>query len=166
MLSGSIEQIISAVSNAWTDAARLRLYRHAPNTGGAANRGRRADATGRGCAPCADGPPRRNGISIRAHGKTWGFHDVLFAGKPVTLGRPLASYVMENVAVQKFLFAARISCPNRRRVEHFSFTIRSRNRLDQIKKVVITTQEFGAHGSSINPARSTIRRTAITASST
>ena len=33
MLSGSIEQIISAVSNAWTDGGALRLYRHAPNTG-------------------------------------------------------------------------------------------------------------------------------------
>ena len=29
--------------------------------------------------------------------KTWGFYDVLFKGKPFKLGRPLGSYVMENV---------------------------------------------------------------------
>lgn len=29
--------------------------------------------------------------------KGWGFQDVLFGGKPITLGRPFGSYVMENV---------------------------------------------------------------------
>ena len=29
--------------------------------------------------------------------KQWGFYDVLFKGKPFTLGRPFGSYVMENV---------------------------------------------------------------------
>ena len=33
MLGGSIEQIVSALSNAWTDGGALRVYRHAPNTG-------------------------------------------------------------------------------------------------------------------------------------
>ncbi|HWH79581.1 MAG TPA: MmgE/PrpD family protein, partial [Candidatus Binatus sp.] len=33
MLGGSKKQIISALSNAWTDGGALRLYRHAPNTG-------------------------------------------------------------------------------------------------------------------------------------
>ena len=33
MLGGNKEQILSAVSNAWTDGGSLRLYRHAPNTG-------------------------------------------------------------------------------------------------------------------------------------
>src|SRR5918996_3445493 len=31
MLGGSKEQIVSAISNAWTDGGSLRLYRHAPH---------------------------------------------------------------------------------------------------------------------------------------
>ena len=33
MLGGNKNQIISALSNAWTDGGALRLYRHTPNTG-------------------------------------------------------------------------------------------------------------------------------------
>ncbi|HTF93807.1 MAG TPA: MmgE/PrpD family protein, partial [Verrucomicrobiae bacterium] len=32
MLGGNQEQILSALSNAWTDGGALRLYRHTPNT--------------------------------------------------------------------------------------------------------------------------------------
>src|SRR5215471_4035877 len=33
MLGGSLEQVVNAVSNAWTDGGALRTCRHAPNTG-------------------------------------------------------------------------------------------------------------------------------------
>src|SRR4029077_1478282 len=33
MLSGTLEQVVNAVSNAWIDGGALRTYRHAPNTG-------------------------------------------------------------------------------------------------------------------------------------
>src|SRR5437867_11729990 len=33
MLGGTKDQIVSAVSNSWTDGGSLRVYRHSPNTG-------------------------------------------------------------------------------------------------------------------------------------
>jgi 2-methylcitrate dehydratase len=138
MLSGSIEQIISAVSNAWTDGGALRLYRHAPNTG-ARKSWAAGDATGRGVRLALMALQGEMGYPSALTAKTWGFHDVLFAGKPVTLGRPLASYVMENVLFKisfpaEFHAQTAVECA-------FQLHDQVKNRLDQIKKVVITTQE-------------------------
>jgi 2-methylcitrate dehydratase len=138
MLGGSIEQIISAVSNAWTDGGALRLYRHAPNTG-ARKSWAAGDATGRGVRLALMALQGEMGYPSALTAKTWGFHDVLFAGKPVTLGRPLASYVMENVLFKisfpaEFHAQTAVECA-------FQLHDQVKNRLDQIKKVVITTQE-------------------------
>src|SRR6187401_756133 len=94
MLGGSIEQIISAVSNAWTDGGALRLYRHAPNTGPRKSWAA-GDATSRGVRLALMAVRGEMAYPSALSAKTWGFHDVLFEGKPVTLGRTLASYVME-----------------------------------------------------------------------
>ena len=138
MLGGSIEHIISAVSNAWTDGGALRLYRHAPNTG-ARKSWAAGDATGRGVRLALMALQGEMGYPSALTAKTWGFHDVLFAGKPVTLGRPLASYVMENVLFKisfpaEFHAQTAVECA-------FQLHDQVKNRLDQIKKVVITTQE-------------------------
>jgi 2-methylcitrate dehydratase len=138
MLGGSIEQIISAVSNAWTDGGALRLYRHAPNTG-ARKSWAAGDATGRGVRLALMALQGEMGYPSALTAKTWGFHDVLFAGKPVTLGRPLAFYVMENVLFKisfpaEFHAQTAVECA-------FQLHDQVKNRLDQIKKVVITTQE-------------------------
>jgi 2-methylcitrate dehydratase len=138
MLGGSIEQIISAVSNAWTDGGALRLYRHAPNTGPRKSWAA-GDATGRGVRLALMALQGEMGYPSALTAKTWGFHDVLFAGKPVTLGRPLASYVMENVLFKisfpaEFHAQTAVECA-------FQLHDQVKNRLDQIKKVVITTQE-------------------------
>jgi 2-methylcitrate dehydratase len=37
------------------------------------------------------------GYPVSAHCQKWGFQDVLFNGQTVRLGRPLGSYVMENI---------------------------------------------------------------------
>src|SRR5678809_423642 len=95
MLGGSIEQIISAVSNAWTDGGALRLYRHAPNTGPRKSWAA-GDATSRGVRLALMAMQGEMGYPSALTAKQWGFYDVLFKGKPFILGRPLGSYVMEN----------------------------------------------------------------------
>ena len=69
----------------------------------------------------------------------WGFYDVLFKGKPFRLGRLYGSYVMEN-GVFKISFPAEyhaqtaVECAVRL---HWQV----KNRLDDIKKIVVTTHE-------------------------
>jgi 2-methylcitrate dehydratase len=79
------------------------------------------------------------GYASALSAKTWGFEDVLFEGKPVTLARPLASYVMENVLFKisfpaEFHAQTAVECA-------FQLHDQVKNRLDQIENVVITTQE-------------------------
>ncbi|MGN6734744.1 MAG: bifunctional 2-methylcitrate dehydratase/aconitate hydratase [Candidatus Binatia bacterium] len=138
MLGGSIEQIISAVSNAWTDGGALRLYRHAPNTGPRKSWAA-GDATSRGVRLALMAVRDEMGYPSALSAKTWGFHDVFFEGKPVTLGRTLASYVMENVLFKisfpaEFHAQTAVECA-------FQLHDQVKNRLEQIKAVVITTQE-------------------------
>ena len=96
MLGGNKEQIISALSNAWTDGGALRLYRHAPNTGPRKSWAA-GDATSRGVRLALMAMQGEMGYPSALTAKNWGFYDVLFKGKPFILGRPLGSYVMENV---------------------------------------------------------------------
>ena len=138
MLGGSIEQIIAAVSNAWTDGGALRLYRHAPNTG-ARKSWAAGDATSRGLRLALMAIRGEMGYPSALSAKTWGFQDVLFEGKPVSLARPLASYVMENVLFKisfpaEFHAQTAVECA-------FQLHQQVRDRLDQIAKVIITTQE-------------------------
>ena len=138
MLGGSIAQIISAVSNAWTDGGALRLYRHAPNTGPRKSWAA-GDATSRGVRLALMAVRGEMAYPSALSAKTWGFHDVLFEGKPVTLGRTLASYVMENVLF-KIAFPAEFHAQTA--VEcAFQLHDQVENRLKEIKAVVITTQE-------------------------
>jgi 2-methylcitrate dehydratase len=138
MLGGSIEQIISAISNAWTDGGALRLYRHAPNTGPRKSWAA-GDATSRGVRLALMAVRGEMGYPSALSANTWGFQDVLFEGKPVTLARPLASYVMENVLFKisfpaEFHAQTAVECA-------FQLHDQVKNRLDQIEKVLITTQE-------------------------
>src|SRR5678815_820888 len=138
MLGGSIEQIISAVSNAWTDGGALRLYRHAPNTG-ARKSWAAGDATSRGVRLALMALQGEMGYPSALTAKTWGFHDVLFDGKPFRLSRPLASYVMENVLFKisfpaEFHAQTAVECAIQLHEE-------VKNRLEQIERVTIITQE-------------------------
>jgi 2-methylcitrate dehydratase len=64
MLGGNKDQIIAALSNAWTDGGALRVYRHAPNTGPRKSWPRREAGT--------DGHERRNGLSLGADRQAMG----------------------------------------------------------------------------------------------
>jgi 2-methylcitrate dehydratase len=71
--------------------------------------------------------------------KTWGFYDALFKGNPFVLKQAYASYVMENVLFKisfpaEFHAQTAVECAVRLHAD-------VKDRLDDIKKVVITTHE-------------------------
>jgi 2-methylcitrate dehydratase len=96
MLGGTKDQIINAISNAWIDGHSLRTYRHAPNTGSRKSWAA-GDATSRGVYLAIMALKGEMGYSTALSAPKWGFEDVLFQSKKITLERPLASYVMENI---------------------------------------------------------------------
>lgn len=138
MLGGNKEQILSAVSNAWTDGGSLRLYRHAPNTGSRKSWAA-GDATSRGVRLALMALKGEMDYPSALSAKGWGFYDVLFGGKSFSLPRPFGSYVMENVLF-KISFPAEFHAQT---AVECAFKLRDkvRDRLDQIEKVIIATQE-------------------------
>jgi len=138
MLGGTKEQIISALSNAWMDGGALRAYRHAPNTGPRKSWAA-GDATSRGVRLALMAMRGEMGYPSALSAKQWGFYDVLFKGEPFILGRPLGSYVMENVLF-KISFPAEFHAQT---AVECAFLLHDevKHRLEQIDKIVITTQE-------------------------
>jgi 2-methylcitrate dehydratase len=154
MLGGTREQVINAVSNAWIDGGALRTYRHAPNTGSRKSWAA-GDATSRAVRQAFIALSGEMGYPSALSAKTWGFQDVLFKGKPVTLAQPLGSYVMENVLF-KISFPAEFHAQT---AVECAMKLHSqvRDRLDAIEKIVIETQEPGVRiidktGPLANPA--------------
>src|SRR5450631_477986 len=96
MLGGTREQLINAVSNAWIDGGALRTYRHAPNTGSRKSWAA-GDATSRAVRHALFALRGEMGYPSALSAKTWGFEEVLFKGKPLSLPQPFGSYVMENI---------------------------------------------------------------------
>jgi 2-methylcitrate dehydratase len=96
MLGGSKEELCSALSNAWIDGASLRTYRHAPNTGSRKSWAA-GDATSRAVRLALMAVGGEMGYASALSAKNWGFQDVLYKGKELTLGRSLGSYVMEHI---------------------------------------------------------------------
>ena len=138
MLGGNKEQIISALSNAWTDGGALRVYRHAPNTGPRKSWAA-GDATSRGVRLALLAMQGEMGYPSALTAKQWGYYDVLFKGKPFTLGRPFGSYVMENVLFKisfpaEFHAQTAVECA-------LQLHTQVKERIEQIDNVVITTHE-------------------------
>ncbi|MEJ8567494.1 bifunctional 2-methylcitrate dehydratase/aconitate hydratase [Elongatibacter sediminis] len=140
LLGGSREQVIDAVSNAWIDGGALRTYRHAPNTGS-----RKSWAAGDACRRAVTLAlmtlRREMGYPSALSTPVWGFYDVLFKGKKFEFQRPYGSYVMENVLFKisfpaEFHAQTAVECAMQL---HASV----RDRLDDIEKIVIETQEAG-----------------------
>jgi len=73
--------------------------------------------------------------------KTWGYFDVLFKGKPFTFSQGFGSYVMENILF-KISFPAEFHAQTA--VEAgMALHDEVKDRLDDIEKIVIETQEAG-----------------------
>jgi 2-methylcitrate dehydratase len=138
MLGGNKDRIIAALSNAWSDGGSLRVYRHAPNTGPRKSWAA-GDATSRGVRLALMAMQGEMGYPSALTAKQWGFYDVLFGGKPFSPGRPLGSYVMENVLFKisfpaEFHAQTAVECA-------IQLHGRVKNRLNDIAKIVITTHE-------------------------
>jgi 2-methylcitrate dehydratase len=140
MLGGDHEQIVNAVSNAWIDGGALRTYRQAPNTGSRKSWAA-GDATSRGVRLAFMAMTGEIGYPSALSAPSWGFCDVLFGGKPLSFPRDYGSYVMENILF-KISYPAEIHAQTA--VEAAMQLYPEVNeRLDDIKEIVIETQEPG-----------------------
>ena len=140
MLGGSFEEIRNAVSNAWVDGGALRCYRHAPNTGSRKSWAA-GDASSRGVNLALKALAGEMGYPSALSAKFWGYEDVKMGGKKLTIPQPFESYVMEHVLFKisfpaEFHAQTAVECA----VKLYDET---HNRQDDIKKIVITTQESG-----------------------
>jgi 2-methylcitrate dehydratase len=132
------DEIVNALSNAWIDGQSLRTYRHAPNTGSRKSWAA-GDATSRGVYLALMALKGEMGYPSALTAKHWGFYDVLFKGKPLQLSRPFGSYVMENILF-KVSFPAEFHAQTAVEAALQLHAV-VKDRLAEIEKVVITTQE-------------------------
>ena len=140
MLGGTRAQIINAVSNAWVDGGALRTYRHAPNTGSRKSWAA-GDATSRGVRHALMALSGEMGYPSALTAPRWGFQDVLLGGKDLAVPQGFGTYVMENVLF-KISYPAEFHAQTA--VEAAMMLHPAvRERLDDIKEIVIETQEPG-----------------------
>ncbi|MGD8379688.1 MAG: bifunctional 2-methylcitrate dehydratase/aconitate hydratase [Gammaproteobacteria bacterium] len=140
MLGLNREQIINTVSHAFIDGGALRTYRHAPNAGSRKSWAA-GDATSRGVRLALICKTGEMGYPTALSAPTWGFYDVLFKGNEFKFQRDYGSYVMENVLFKisfpaEFHAQTAVECAMQLHPE-------VKDRLDDIEKVVIETQEPG-----------------------
>ena len=154
MLGGSRDQVINAVSNAWIDGGALRTYRHAPNTGSRKSWAA-GDATSRAVRHALFALKDEMGYPSALSAKTWGFQDVLFKGKSLSLPQTFGSYVMENVLF-KISYPAEFHAQT---AVEAAMTLHGRilPKIGEIERVIIETQEPGVRiidktGPLANPA--------------
>jgi 2-methylcitrate dehydratase len=138
MLGGVLPQTIDALSHAWIDGCSLRTYRHAPNTGSRKSWAA-GDATSRAVLLALRILRGEMGYPSALTAKTWGFQDVLYRGKPVTLARKPGEYVMEHVLFKISFpaeFHAQTAVEAALKLHH-----QVKNRLDDVAFIRIETQE-------------------------
>jgi len=138
MLSGTREQIIDALSQAWLDGSSLRTYRHSPNAGPRKSWAA-GDATSR-AVRLADFTMRGEiGYPSVLTAPTWGFYDVSFKGKSFEFTRDYGSYVMENILF-KISFPAEFHSQTAAEAA-VQLHPEVKERLQEVEKIVIHTHE-------------------------
>ena len=154
MLGGDREAVINAVSHAWIDGCSLRTYRHAPNTGSRKSWAA-GDATSRGVRLALIAMTGEMGYPSALSAKTWGYYDVLFKGNEFRFPQGYGSYVMENILF-KISYPAEFHAQT---AVEAAMALHDdvKDRLDDIEKIVIETQEPGVRiidktGALDNPA--------------
>jgi len=140
LLGGSRAEIVTAISNAFIDGGALRTYRHAPNTGSRKSWAA-GDATSRAVFHGLQALRGEMGYPSALSAPRWGFQDVLFGGNPIQLAQPLGSYVIRHVLF-KISFPAEFHAQTAVEAALQLF-VRTKDRVDDISKVVIETQESG-----------------------
>jgi len=140
MLGGDRQQVLNALSHAWIDGGALRTYRHAPNTGSRKSWAA-GDATSRAVRLALIAMTGEMGYPSALSAKVWGYYDVLFRGNAFRFQRPYGSYVMENILF-KISYPAEFHAQTA--VEAgMALHPAVKDRLDEVEKVVIETQEAG-----------------------
>jgi len=140
LLGGDREDVINAVSNAWIDGGALRTYRHAPNTGSRKSWAA-GDATSRGVRLALMTLRGEMGYPSALSAPSWGFEDVVLRGERLKRSQDYGSYVMENVLF-KIAYPAEFHAQT---AVEAAVTLHPevRDRLDDIERIVIETQESG-----------------------
>ena len=134
----SKEQALDALSQAFVDGQSLRTYRHAPNAGPRKSWAA-GDATSRAMNLVLITQKGQIGYPSAITAPTWGFQDVLFKGKSLSVPQEFNSYVMENVLF-KISFPAEFHAQTavEAAVKLHPEII---DRLEEIEKINITTHE-------------------------
>ena len=138
LLGGGREEIVNVISQVWVDGQSLRTYRHAPNTGSRKSWAA-GDATSRGVRLALMAMAGEPGYPSALTAKGWGFYDASFKGERFRMPQPYGSYVMENVLFKvafpaEFHAQTAVECALRLHPH-------VRDRLDQVERVEIATQE-------------------------
>ncbi len=138
LLGGGKEEIVNAVSQVWVDGQPLRTYRHSPNTGSRKSWAA-GDATSKGVYLALLTMAGEMGYPGALTARNWGFYDVSFHGERFRFPRSYGTYVMENVLFKvafpaEFHGQTAVECA-------LALHSQVRDRLEEIAKVVITTQE-------------------------
>lgn len=140
LLGGSRAEVQSALTGAFADGGMLRAYRHFPNTG-TRKSWAAADATARGVQLALMSLKGEMGYPQVLTTPRWGFQDVVLKSTPLTLARPLGSYVMENI-LYKVKYPAEFHGQTAAEAAVELHT-EVRDRLDQIERIDIETQRAG-----------------------
>ena len=140
LLGGSFEEVRNAVSHAFIDGGALRTYRHAPNTGSRKSWAA-GDASSRGVDLALKALTGEMGYPSALSAKFWGYEDVKMKGQKLTIPQEFGSYVMENVLF-KISFPAEFHAQTAVEAA-LALHDEVKNRLDEVEKIVITTQESG-----------------------
>jgi 2-methylcitrate dehydratase len=138
LLGGGRQQIVAALSQAWIDGQSLRTYRHAPNAGPRKSWAA-GDASSRAVRLALFTLAGEPGCPSALSAPTWGFCDALFGGQRLRFQRPYGSYVMENVLF-KVAFPAEFHAQTAVEAA-FALHPQVRERLEDVERVVLTTQE-------------------------
>ncbi len=150
LMGANREQMLSALSHAFVDGQALRTYRHAPNAGSRKSWAA-GDASSRGVRLADIALRGEMGVPGVLTAPQWGFYDVSFshtnkdlALKPagqyeLRLPQALGSYVMENVLF-KVSFPAEFHAQTACEAAVILHPL-VRNRLHEVDRIVITTQE-------------------------
>ena len=140
MFGGTFDEVRNAVSHAWVDGGALRCYRHAPNTGSRKSWAA-GDASSRGVNLALKALTGEMGYPSALSAGYWGYQDVKMGGKEIVLPQPFGSYVMEQILF-KISFPAEFHAQT---AVECAVALHSdvKDRLDEIEKIVITTQESG-----------------------
>jgi 2-methylcitrate dehydratase len=142
LAGGARDEVLAALSNAFLDGGALRTYRHAPNTGSRKSWAA-GDATSRGVRHALFALRGEMGYPSALTASGWGFQDVVMGGKPLTLARPLGSYVMDNVLF-KIAFPAEFHAQTAVEAAlalHPQVADRLASGVEEVERVTITTQE-------------------------